>query len=73
MLYKFNGVYYSDTNRSMTLCKVFEDQFVKLALSDLLKFSNFPTACPIMKVSLDRQRDLVSINQSILFCRKITT
>lgn len=64
MLYKFNGVYYSDTNRSMTLCNLFEDKFVKLALSDLLKYSNFPTACPIMKVSLDRHF-IVSIKQSM--------
>ena len=51
MLYKFNGVYHSDTNKSMPFCKIFENEFVKLALSDLVRYSNFPTACPIMKVS----------------------
>lgn len=52
---KENGHYLSITNTSLSLCRVLEkttsNPIVKLVLAELMKFSNLPTSCPMLKAS----------------------
>ncbi|CAO1324005.1 unnamed protein product [Diamesa serratosioi] len=52
---KEKGHYHSIANNSMSLCRVLEktvsNPVVKLVLAELMKFSNLPTACPMLKAS----------------------
>lgn len=52
MFYKHEGLFHSDRNNSIALCKIVENDNVEQFLIDLMKYSNFPAACPILKASL---------------------
>ena len=67
---KEKGNYHSITNNSMSLCRVLEkttsNPMVKMLLTELMKFSNLPTACPMKKASLSISTTLFAITYYLL-------